>query len=498
MNSPRFFKPLFTLFCGNLAAKLLGILRELLQSALWGTSLIVSSYRIAQTAVFIPINFLTSETLSAGFIPMLRRLRHENKQHARTLETAVFLLAALLSVAITITLLCKTGLLIRLLAPGFGAEGRDLSAIFVRIMALGVPFYILGTYFSCREMAGGCFFLPSIRASLQSVGLIIGLILAHTASTPACIAGGFTAAYIVFFATGLLRAFRQGWSIGNIALLRENSEVLSRFWLTIRPLLLLPFFLQGSIGIEKAIASLTGSECVAALEYAKFITESGIYMIAVPLGLVGLSMLGDYPEKDLQDWVGEKISMVLLVCIPVSFFLFGFGNPIIRLCYQRGAFDHESTLLTASILRFLGIGFWAQVGGYFLMKVLNARARNRTFIIIMLVALTVQSIISFLGYRTYGPRILGFSLSVYGLITFLAGALALHLPGKVYRIIAWMLAGGSLSLAGLGMLDNYEPAEWLRTLAFLCTWLAWIAAIPPLRKLSMQHALILSHSLRKK
>lgn len=499
MSAPKLIKPLLALTGGNLAGKLLGICRELLQSALWGTSFVISAYRMAQAAVLIPINFLTAETLTAGFIPLLRRLRSEDKQKALALEQGVFGLVLIFSVVITAALLGKTHWFIRLLAPGFDEAGVQQTVLFVRIMAAGIPFYIAGSYFSCREMAGGCFFLPSIRASVQSVGLLIGLVVASFLSAPAFIATGFSGAYVFFFWMGWRRAVHSGWGGFNFRLLAENKGVFKQFWHVVRPLFLLPFFLQGAIGVEKAIASLIGGGGVAALDYAKFITESGIYMIAVPLGLVGLSMLSDFTERELPKWVGHKVILVLLVCVPASFALYAFGEIIIRLVYQRGAFDAQATELTASILKFLGIGFWAQVGGYFFMKVLNARMRNHAFIRIMLVALVVQSAVSYFGYNVWGARILGLSVSIYGVITFLAGAVALRLPGKVFKVLAWLLVGGCGAVGAVQLAGKSGFSEGIQVVLFGCVWLICVVGVSLLRHECIGYLrTIFEHARRKR
>jgi putative peptidoglycan lipid II flippase len=209
---PVVLKASLKLFWGSLAGKLVGALREVLLAALFGTSGVVAALRAAQSATLIPVNFFTADSLSAGFLPLYSRYHQIDPRRAGALFWWVAGLLLLASLVVLGILLLGVSSWISLLVPGFGRDEREQTIQFVRIMGLGVPFYIAGGLFSYLEMGHGSYGLASARATLQSAGMIVGTLAAYVLQAPSLLAWGFTAAYLVFALWGGIRVVRRGWA----------------------------------------------------------------------------------------------------------------------------------------------------------------------------------------------------------------------------------------------------------------------------------------------
>ncbi len=477
------FKSFLHLFFGSLAGKLAGVLREVLLAGLFGTSGMVAALRAAQSATLVPVNFFTADTLSAGFLPLYARYRDSDGRRAGSLfwwTAGLLLVASVLTVTL---LLAAAPYWIRALVPGFSASERALTVEFVRIMGLGVPFYIAGGLFSYLEMGHGVYTLASARATLQSAGLIVGTLVAYVMRVPSLLAWGFTVAYLVYSVWGFARIVRRGW-VPLPSLLRSEDirSVAGEFWHVVKPLMLIPVLLQGNTVAERAVASLLGVSTFAALDYAKFISDTGILLFAVPLGLAGLSAISKMSDEEARVSLERLLPPLLLASVPVSMALAVNCRWVIAIVYQRGHFDAESTHLTQLILWGYALGFWAQVASYVLMKSLSARLLNTAVFRIMAAGLVVNMVINFSFYRVVGPAVLGIGSCANGVVLFALSTRALGLTGTVLKRLAW-LALGSLGYASIEMMPIAQG--WLGMLVaaiwFMAWWGAFIAVVPTLR-----------------
>lgn len=477
-------KHFFTLSTGNLIGKLLGFARELLIAALWGTSLLASAYCLAQGAIIIIINLLVGETLNAGFVPLLRKKIKEQQDGAYTLQWCVFLLLALISgVLFSLIFFCSVRI-VQYMSPGFDEQTTQIASQFLKILSCSIPFYLLGQFFSCREMAHGRFVIQALRPSIQSLGLIAGISLTYIYNSPLLMAWGFVAAYVSYAALGLYRLFKSLDKFNPLPTLRELRGELYNYLKIVYPLLLLPIIIQGAVWAEKAIASMIGTASVASLAYAKFIVESGLNLLAVPLGFIGLSMLSGLTVADARQWLKDKIVVVLLLTVPASMALFVHADKIITVIYARGAFDAESVAQTAAILRWAGVGLWAQVCGYMMMKALNARLMHKLYIFIVTIAMGTQVLFNYLLY-SYGNWVLGAAMSLYGLISFLGCILTFKLFSDIFIPLFTMLSGAACYYLSIRLIPFLGDGYIISAIYFIVFWVAWICCIKPLREESI-------------
>lgn len=473
------------LFSGSLIGKIIGFLREILFAAFYGTSMIAGAYRAAHTAIFIPIQFFASDTLNAGFLPLYARYRKGDQHQAQHFFWVVSLLLTFISVVLAAVMIQFTEFWARLLFPGFSDREIAITVRFIQVMALGIPFYFLSALFSYLEMGNGGYALSSIRASVQSIGLISGTLAAYYLRAPVLLAWGFTAAYLFLSAYGLFVLLRK-----NLLFFPKRSftwtvtrRAVKDFWLAIRYLLILPFFLQGNIAIERAVASLQGVEVVAALDYAKLITETAVVLLAVPLGLASLSEMSHATEAQIRQQLGKVIPVLLLVTIPLSSFLLFHCQEVLSLIYARGHFDEASLFVTEPILFGLAIGLWAQVGGYVLIKFLNAQMRNREVLFIMISALALNAFFNVAFYRLLGPFTLGLGTSLYGIAVFLLGASAMKIwPSICKPFLTLSLASLLYGILESVLLISGASGILAAFLRFLLFWSLLIIVTPHLRQ----------------
>lgn len=462
-------KAFIKLLSGSLIGKVIGVVRESLTAFILGTNSLLASLRISQTSILIPANFLTSEVLTSGFLPYFVKLRNEDEERSMAFLQQTFFLLLICSLMLLGGLVVYGRLWLSILSPGFNDELIDTSYFLLLIMLPGLFFYLAGSLFSYVEVAKGNFWLTSFRSTMQSLGLIIGVIAYWLFSEIYLLAIGFSIAYGVFFVIGFVRNFYEFKTVRKRIVTLELKE----FWSLSKYLFILPVFLQGSIASERAVASLIDVSVIPALDYAKFITQTSLMLTAIPLGLIGLSTFGKLSPDETSNKLNQLVPLLIIFSIPFSFILFQFSEEIILILFKRGAFDVNSVNITSNILYGMSFGFWAEIISYFLLKVKSAQLNSKYVAIVMGLALSIRILINYLLFPYFSELALGLSSSIYGLILFLIVFIHFDLFKKFSVEIVVLLLFGfiiTVTLKILPSLSSFYLNLLLRVFVFSVMW----------------------------
>jgi len=474
---------------GNVMGKIIGFFREMLMAALFGTGVYVGAYRVAQTGMLMPIDLFLTNSQETGFTPLYVRYIKEDEERAKVFLFTVMMLFFVLALIIFLFLYFASCWWVNILAPGMNISGKTLAAAMLRIMALAVPFFILGMFFTYSAMAHGKYLAASLRSTIQSIGLILGSILTIYFKNPLLLAWGFTGAYIFYF-IWLLNDLR---GIGILHFKKYLSLDLARdslrlFWRCVKPALMVPILIQGNTAVERIVASLVQNETVAAVDYAKFITETGVVLIAIPLGMVGLSVLSGLDPDLVHQKVGQVANIVLVLTIPFSFFIMTNSVDIVKVLYARGAFDQKSVAITAQILCGFSIGLWAQILSFYFIRILNAQLRNVEVFLYVSISVFLDIGIKLLLYRNLGPIVLGLGMSVNSIVLFLLTCNALKLVRDLRTSALYMAFGTILyailnSFISIYLINLSHVYRLIMIVGISCVfWVGYIFLIPHLRE----------------
>ncbi|MFY1670464.1 lipid II flippase MurJ [Plantactinospora sp. WMMB334] len=482
---------------GGLIGKILGLAREVLLAALFGAGRAVAANRVAMTATLIPINFFTADALTAGFLPLYVRYRREHPALALALYRTVRALLGAFSLILVAALVLGRRHWVELLAPGLDAATAELAATMLGIAALSVPCYVQYNLYTLVGLAHDDVRLINLRPSVQSLGLIGATVAAYLSGEVVLLAWGFTVPYLLLSGWGAFWVRRRGYlapaSAGASPGAPDGTAApppriayrvaVGEFWRRLRPLLLIPVILQGSIGVERAVGSLLGVEVVAATEYARFVVDSAMALLAAPLGLAGLASFARLEPEEVTGALRRLLPPVLFVAVPLSLVLCLNSRGIVTLLYARGAFDERAVDVSATLLLGFALGVWAQVIGYTLVKVLNARGANRQVALVMAVSCAAAIVTNLLLFRHWGAITLGVAASVGGLLTFVLSARLLGVLGDCLRLIVVLLPGAA-GAAGLGYLlaGPGLPRLIASTAAILLVWIGYPVLVPGLRR----------------
>lgn len=482
-------KAISQLLGGNMLSKVLGLVREILMAKFFGTGDINGAYRIAQTGTLVPINFMTSDSLNSAFIPLYKKYLTENEFRAATFKLCMFMFFALVSVIIFFVLYFLSDYWVGIMAPGIGGNAREMSTELLKVMAICCPFYLFSALINYLSMAHGDYKPISMRASIQNVGMLLGVIAAYYYNNFLLLAWGFTGSYILFSIWALIRARKSTiltlpahFDLGEVKL------VMKSFWITLRPLLLLPLILQGNITLERALASFISIDVVSGLDYARFITDTVVFILSVPIAFAGLSEWSSQTPEVVRDKIKIIYKWLALLVINISFFIFYYAKDIVILLFMRGAFNEHSVTVTTEIIQGMCIGLWAQAIGYVFIKALSAHLNNKQVLIVMLVALLSNALINLATYKFLGAFGLGLGNSIYSIVMFVLSAYYLKIVKELLPVIIKISTGliiYTIIITSLGdyivMADNVIMRLMINGTIFLIFILLWAMLFPMYR-----------------
>ena len=469
-----------TLISGALLGKLLGFLREIEMARLIGASIVADSFRGALTAVLLPVAPIQSDSVPSVLIPLHREWAAAGETPTRSAALALIVTLLGCAVAIAVSLLAAPW--IGLLVGQFDATAQALTISFVRVMSLALPASTVSAVLGSIEIAMGRSRIAAVRASVQNIGLMVGIACMAWFGQPLAIAWGFVISFNLVAVYGLVKLVGDGAiTLRGVrpAMLVDVGLV---FWRRFRPLLGIPVAEQGNILVERMLASGVAIGALASLDYARTLTETAFYLVSQPIGYVVLTRAAGRTQ-DVPGEVGRISTRLLALGVPVSVFMVLFATDIVTAVFARGAFDAHAVQLTAGAMRGIAAGLWAAMLGWVLVRLLNASGRNGMAAMIVGSAYGANALFNLILVPRLGTLGLGLGEALRGLVLLGGTAAAL---GCVAPVLLCIVRAGAitlpLGLAGLLILNFSTGAVAHLLMAapiFGVATVVWLAVVLP-------------------
>lgn len=164
-------------------------------------------------------------------------------------------------------------------------------------------------------------------------------------------------------------AIRRAGFVPRLAWPKLDGEV-KRFWVRAVPAVIAGGITQVNIFVGTIIASAAPS-AMAYLYYADRLYQLPLGIIGIAVGTVLLPELSRHltggRDKEADASQSQALLIAMLLSMPAATALIALAEPIVRVLFQRGAFDAASTYETAQTL----IWFAAGLPAYVLIRVLQ-------------------------------------------------------------------------------------------------------------------------------
>ncbi|MEB3336860.1 MAG: murein biosynthesis integral membrane protein MurJ [Leptolyngbyaceae bacterium] len=454
----------------TLISKVAGLVRQQAIAAAFGVGAAVDAYNYAYVIpgfLLILLGGINGPFHSAIVSVLAKRKKEEAAPLVETITTLVG--GALLIVAIALFFLATPA--IDLVAPGLSLtdKGLEIRAIAIQQFRIMAPMAFLagliGIGFGTLNAADH-YWLPSISPLLSSVTLLLGLgglalALGGKITDPQyALLGGLVLAYgtlagaILQWLIQLAAQWRSG--LGGIRL-RFNfrqpgvSEVLK----VMGPATFSSGMMQINVYTDLFFASYI-PQAASALGYAGLLVQTPLGIISnvilVPLLPVfsRLADPNDWPE--LKTRIRQGLILTAVTMLPLSALLITLAVPIVRVVYERGAFQLQASEFVASVLMAYAVGMFVYLGRDVLVRVFYALGDGDTPFRISVINIFLNALLDYILVKPFGAP--GLVLATVGVnlssMVMLLVLLDRKLQGLPWREWGLPLLGllGSSAIAG--------------------------------------------------
>jgi putative peptidoglycan lipid II flippase len=391
-------------------SRVVGLLREVVFAGYFGTSGFASAYAIAFQVPNYIAQLFAQSALSAAFVPVFTELLQKGqRKDAMRLASTLFWIMLIGLGALTAVFVLAAGVVMPLfIGPKFGHNLNGLTVglsrvLFPVILLLGLNGLLVGILQSYDH-----FTIPALSPAVWNVVIIVLLVVLaphfHGEDKIYAFAIGVLAATVV----QLLMAFA---ALGRIDFrLRVQID-----WNDPRVrqvlVLMLPVMLGlGIVNLDQLINAVMGSlvseEAPSAINNAFriYMLPQGIFSVAVATVLFPTlsRMAAGREPAAMRRAVGNGMRQINLLLIPAAAFMAVLPTPIVRLVFQRGHFNAQSTHLVAIAL--FWFAFSLPFGGLNLLLTRTFFAVQRPWIPTSLAAMNivVDIIVSIALYKPLG------------------------------------------------------------------------------------------------
>lgn len=472
---------------GNIVSKGLGVVREILFANWFGTGNTAAAFRIAQTGFLMPTHALVGDTLGASLLPLYQKMQRQCGEGHRVLLLVATLYGVLFSAVITTAILLYAEIIVRLIAPGASGAALEQAASLLHILALATPFYVLSSILAYLETAYGRYGAIAWRPALFNIGSTIGVMLAAFLGQEHWLATSLLLAHIAFFIGSLMMLARlDRLTPRQLPPWRAIADVGAQFLRNTAPLLGLPLLAQSNVLVERMVSSWIGTSVIPSVDYARFVADTAVQLIAVPLGVLTMSRHGGSALENMRHHVTRVASVILVLAVPLSAYIATHAVSVTRLLFARGAFDEHSVAVTSAILTWMGAALGATVLAYYLVKALNAQLRNLEALWCALIGSGVSISINLALWQVFGAATIGVAAAGGSIVMLLFAALRLQLIGSLLPFATWLALGASLVCVGgrfVGSVMAY-PLDLVVGAALAGTiWVVLFILVPSLQEL---------------
>jgi len=373
---------------GNVASRVLGLVRQTVIADLFGASPYVSAFVAAARVPTMIYDLLIGGLLSAALVPVFSDYASPQKrQELWHIFSIVVSLAVVILSLIVILLELFAPQVAWLLGSGFDAQLQAVTARMIRIILPAVLFFglsgmVTGLLYTLKR-----FTYPAFGAAIYNAGIITAALLLADKVNIYSLTLGILLGAMLQLAIQLpdLRDVRFAFSLDL------SHPALRRIAGLYLPIVLGLVISQIGIVIDSSLASRTGGESIAWMDYATRLIQFPIGMVSAAVSLAILPTLSQYAStapseqypisntqypmsnvkretsnvkretSDFQHTLALGLKMVLMAIIPATIGLFVLAAPIVALLFQHGNFDAHDTAQTALALRYylLGLTFAA-------------------------------------------------------------------------------------------------------------------------------------------
>ncbi len=353
-----------------------GLLREMIIANRFGTSADLDAYLAAFRVPDLIFQLVAGGALGSAFIPTFAGYWAGGDRagawrlFSRTLTLLTLVLVLLAATAAVFAL----PLVRAVIAPGFTPAQQELTAHLMRWMLAGTV--VFGASGLVMAALNGLqhFLAPAAAPVLYNVAIIGGALLLGPVWGVYGLAAGAVAGSVAHLVLQLPFLWRLGGRYRPELDWRDPG--VRTVMALMGPRVLGLLFVQLHFLVNTILASGLAPGSLSALNYAWL-------LMLLPLGIfaqaIGTAVFPTFAQQvaggrqeAMRDAFNQVLRLVFFLTIPAAVGLWVLRTPLVRLLWEHGEFDPESTALVTYALQFYAAGLIAHAGVEILVRVFYA------------------------------------------------------------------------------------------------------------------------------
>jgi putative peptidoglycan lipid II flippase len=354
------------------ASRVAGLAREVVAAGYYGISGPMSAFTIAFQVPNLIRALFADAALQPAFVPVFTELLGKKAyKEAFRLASTMLLLVTMVLGAITALFVLLAPVLMPLFAPGFEGEILDLTVslsqvLFPILVLLGVSGIVVGILNSYDRF--GAFAISPLFWNLTIILVLVVL-------EPMFEGRDRIYAYAIGILVGTaVQLLIPAWDLRHTPFRFSFSfdwrhPGVRRVLVLMLPVTISLGLINFNLLINSFFGSLVSEEAPAAIDKAFRIYQLPQGIFSVAIATVLFPTLARFASAgaidDLRSTMANGMRQILFVLVPAAAAILVLSDPMIRLIYQRGAFDaHETEVVATALFWF---AFSLPTNGLFLL-----------------------------------------------------------------------------------------------------------------------------------
>lgn len=341
-------------------AKFLGLVREQVLAASYGTTIYADAY---VTAMKMPTMMFTAigAAIATSLIPIYTKIEaNDGEKKADAFINNLMNIVILLCSVVVVLCIIFSEPLVKVFAMGFEGEKLDITVNFVRIILLAIIFIGMNNIMTSYLQIKNNFIAPALISLPYNIIIIASIVISLKANEYVMIVG----ALIAIFSQVLFQMpFMSKKGYRHSVKTNFKDENVKQMVLLVLPVLVGVGAEQINTLVDGTLASTFGDGVVSSFNYANrlylfvqamFVTS--ILSVVYPLMAKALAS-GD--KQAFKDAFRSTMNGIILFIIPITVGTMVLAQPIVKVLFERGQFNSEDTIMTANILMVYILGIIA-------------------------------------------------------------------------------------------------------------------------------------------
>jgi putative peptidoglycan lipid II flippase len=376
----------------TLFSKFIGFARDAIVAHNWGATGLTDAFLIGMMVPSVLLG-IVSTGLSTLIVPWYIDHRKQDPARARELVNQVTFVWGMAFLAMSVIVLACAPQLVHLFAPSFTDFRYDLAVKVTRLLVPMGFFNVMTGLVTGLSQAEGQFVIPLVSNVVGNVVMVGCLVFFSSSLGIQSYSLGQTIMSVIGFAPIVWFLLRRRGFFRHLDMRHVDWRAIGSF-----AALLVPLVISGGGGSLNTIVALAATPIVTA-----------VFPWFSSMAVDGTSL------ATFEDRIRKTVALMIYIMVPCIAGLVVLAEPIVRLLFQRGAFNTAATHLTAACVQMYCLGLLGQALFPVFHRVFYSFKDTRTPLVVGVAMIAINAVTDWLFGMWFGAA--GIALSTTAAVT---------------------------------------------------------------------------------